>query len=301
MNRRSLFKNLALSAFVSPEFTKIAPKRNFARVAHITDVHVLPFFSAMKGFERCLNHIHGLDVRPDLILNGGDAVMEAHLKSQNAAEKQWKAWHRVLQSENTLPIQHCIGNHDIWSKNDSPEAFADGKKMAADQLQLTKPYYATTTGNWKIIVLDSVQSGGRERWYTARLDEEQMDWLKKELKNTPKEQFVMVMSHVPILAACVFFDGKRLENGSWQVPGAWMHADSRELTELFYDYPNVKLALSGHIHLRDVVQYNGVTYCCNGAVSGAWWAGKYQHTTPGYALVDLFDDGTFNNCYVDYR
>ena len=299
MNRRLLLKSLTLSA-LAPSVLAKSPSPNFVRLAHITDVHILPFFTAMKGFERCLHHIQSLDVKPSLIINGGDSVMEAHLNNANAAERQWKAWHRVLASENQLPMLHTIGNHDIWCPDNSPQSFETGKKMAADQLQMSKNYYSTSLGAWKIIVLDSVQCGGKERWYTARLDDAQMDWLKKELKNTPANQFVAVVSHVPILAACVFFDGKRLDNGTWQVPGAWMHADSREITELFYQYPNVKLALSGHVHLRDLVEYNGVTYCCNGAVSGAWWAGKYQHTAPGYATIDLFDDGTFSNQYAQY-
>ncbi len=68
----------------------------------------------------------------------------------------------------------------------------------------------------------------------------------------------------------------------------------------FNQHKNVKLAVSGHIHLTDRVDYNGVSYCCNGAVSGRWWFGKYQHTEAGYAIIDLYDDGSFTNTYVSY-
>jgi len=47
--------------------------------------------------------------------------------------------------------------------------------------------------------------------------------------------------------------------------------------------------------LRDRIEYNGVTYLCNGAVSGNWWRGAYQECEPGYALLDLYDDGTFEH------
>ncbi len=46
------------------------------------------------------------------------------------------------------------------------------------------------------------------------------------------------------------------------------------------------------------LDYNGVTYLCNGAVCGGWWKGDYQETKPGFALVDLYDDGTFEHQYV---
>ncbi len=46
--------------------------------------------------------------------------------------------------------------------------------------------------------------------------------------------------------------------------------------------------------------YNGVTYISNGAVSGNWWKGKRYATQNGYAMVNLYDDGSFNNEYVTY-
>lgn len=46
---------------------------------------------------------------------------------------------------------------------------------------------------------------------------------------------------------------------------------------VFNQYKNVKLAVSGHIHLTDRVNNNGVSYCCNGAILGRRF-GKYQHT-----------------------
>jgi hypothetical protein len=62
----------------------------------------------------------------------------------------------------------------------------------------------------------------------------------------------------------------------------------------------VKLCLSGHEHLWDRVQYNAVTYVCNGAVCGNWWKGAYHETSEGYGVVDLYADGTFEVEYVRY-
>ena len=92
---------------------------------------------------------------------------------------------------------------------------------------------------------------------------------------------------------------KEKEN-KWEMPGGWMHTDAKQISEVFNQHKNVKLAVSGHIHLTDRVDYNGVSYCCNGAVSGRWWFGKYQHTEAGYAIIDLYDNGSFTNTYVSY-
>jgi 3',5'-cyclic-AMP phosphodiesterase len=110
----------------------------------------------------------------------------------------------------------------------------------------------------------------------------------------------LIVSHIPILSACVFLDGKNFKNGEWRVPETWMHGDAEDLVELFANHANVKLAISGHIHLTDSIEYNQITYCCNGAVSGNWWMGNYKQTKPGYAVIDLFEDGTFENKYLSY-
>ena len=79
-----------------------------------------------------------------------------------------------------------------------------------------------------------------------------------------------------------------------------MHTDCMKLKDLFAKHPNVKLCLSGHLHLLDRVDYNGVTYLCNGAVSGSWWNGRHKDCDEGYAVVDLYDDGSFEQEYVKY-
>ncbi len=305
MHKREFIKLLgssAIAAFlpsVSKAQTTAAAPKKVLTIAHITDAHIMPLISAAKGFEKCLHHIQNSPEPFDLILNTGDSVMEAHQKSVFVARQQWSLFKKVLKSENSLPLLHCIGNHDICCEGDSHYNFTDGKAMALEQLGLAKRYYALDTSFWKIIVLDSVQTKENGEWYTAHIDEEQWDWLEKELATAHKP--VLIASHIPILAACVFFDGNRKDKENWEIPGAWMHTDTRRLNKLFGKYPNVKLAVSGHIHLTDKVEYNNVTYCCNGAVSGRWWKGKNQNTYAGYAKIELFDDGTFKNNYISYN
>jgi 3',5'-cyclic AMP phosphodiesterase CpdA len=72
-----------------------------------------------------------------------------------------------------------------------------------------------------------------------------------------------------------------------------MHVDADAIRKLFERHGNVRLALSGHMHMVDRVDFRGTTYLCNGAVSGGWWAGKYHDFDCCYAVVDLFADGSF--------
>ncbi|WP_338875551.1 metallophosphoesterase [Spirosoma sp. SC4-14] len=306
MNRRDVVRRMGAGlAALSSTSLLAAPaapisKQRVLRIAHLTDVHIQPLVGAAKGFAKSLHHVQDLSEKPDLIMNGGDAIMEAHGRGQDSVRRQWRLYQDVMRNDNALPVLNCIGNHDIWCRKETKACFEDGRKWAMDELQMTSRYYSLDRNGWHIVVLDSVQPKADGSWYTAHLDDEQYHWLEADLKATPSETPILVVSHVPILAACVFFDGQRFADENWNIPARWMHSDTVRLTNLFYRYPNVKAALSGHIHLVDRVDYGGVSYFCNGAVSGAWWFGKYHHTAAGYALVDLYNDGSVENTYMNY-
>lgn len=80
-----------------------------------------------------------------------------------------------------------------------------------------------------------------------------------------------------------------------------MHVDVRRIKDLFSNYPNIKLAISGHVHLVEKTNYLGIDYLCNGAACGAWWKGKYQEFPPLYAIIDLYEDGSFDSQLVHYK
>jgi len=118
------------------------------------------------------------------------------------------------------------------------------------------------------------------------------------LAATRPETPILVVSHIPILAACLFFTNA--DGRAEQVAPARMHTDAGRLKSLFLKHPNVKCCISGHIHLIDRVDYDGVTYLCNGAVCGNWWKGRHQECDEGYTLLDLYDDGTVERTYVTF-
>jgi 3',5'-cyclic AMP phosphodiesterase CpdA len=307
LNRRSFLSALASTLAGSMTVRSANPTRSPKRVlrlAHLTDVHIQPERRAAQGFAQCLTHVQSQPDRPDLILFGGDCIMDSFGQGKDRTRTQWDLWQRVLKSECSLPFHSCIGNHDVWgwgkSSGVSPTETAYGKAWAIDELRLPKRYYAFTRAGWKFIVLDSTHPSENRHGYVGRIDDEQFDWLQTELDKIPREQPVLVLSHIPILAACVFLDGNNEKSGDWVVPGSWMHLDTRRLTALFHKSGRVKACLSGHSHMVDEVSYLGTTYYCNGAVCGNWWNGKYHQFAEGYALIDLYDDGSTSREFVVY-
>lgn len=212
MNRRSLLQTLGLGLgslslpHTGKANTASTSEKPF-RIAHITDVHMMPLIGAAKGFSKCLDHIQSLPQKPDLIFNSGDAIMDAHRGGRAVAEKQWRLWAEVVEKELSIPIVQSLGNHDIWVKNETPQSILDGKKFALDKIQESDFYYSKDLGAWYLISLDSISPNNEGKWYTGKIDEAQMHWLKSELASISPFKPVLIVSHIPILAACIHLPG----------------------------------------------------------------------------------------------
>ena len=280
-----------LSPTLSSSNLILPTESSIIRVAHLTDIHVEDTYLAKHGFASCLHAVNSLPQRPDFIINGGDAIMNAALTfSKEKVKEQWGVFKNIISSENSIPIYHCIGNHDLYGWPMSLSLESESRKIAMSEYGLKKPYYSFTRERWKFIVLDSIRAKKSIPGYYAELDDEQMTWLADELENTPRNIFICIISHVPILAICTLFDGLMAKD-TLTVPDSVMHADSKELASIFYRYPNVRTCLSGHIHMIDHVNYLGVDYYCNGAVSGAWWHGNHHQHPPSFSVMNFHEDG----------
>jgi Icc protein len=297
MGRKEFLKCLGFSSLtmlasrtIGNNQLNLPPTNEPFRVAHLTDIHVESGKASEEGFKACLISVNNLTNKPNIIINGGDAIMnEALTFSQDKINHQWSLFKNILEKNNSLPIHHCIGNHDLCGWPNSISNEKESKDAAINHYDLTNAYYSITYDKWKFIVLDSIRAKSSIPGYYAELDTQQMSWLIKELEVTPKETYICIVSHVPILAVCPLFDSVMASHRN--IPKSVLHADSTELVTLFYKFPNIKACLSGHIHLIDHVNYLGIDYFCNGAVSGAWWKGKHHQFPPSYSIMNFYNDG----------
>jgi Icc protein len=306
MNRRKFLQQSSLSAAVlsvTPSAFAIEKKTKSFKAAFLSDVHVKPTEAAEQGMRKAYRNVNALKPSVDFIINGGDAIMDALNASKDKVQKQWDVWNTVLKDENRLPIHHCIGNHDAWGwQMTDPQVKNDplyDKNWVLQQHSMKERFYSFEHKGWKFIVLDSPQenNGG----YIARLDEPQFTWLENELKQTDVSQHTCIVSHIPIVSFCaaVFYD-KNEANGDWKISRALLHVDSRRITDMFRSYQNIRCCLSGHIHLQDHVEYRGIPYYCNGAVSGDWWNGPFKGFEPAYAVFEFGEKGTVSRTMINY-
>jgi len=296
--------SVGAAAVASPGVALAHPGRGRAvRILHFTDAHVTPGIPRSEPETKRALKL-GLRYDPDLVLQSGDAIYDALYASKADVDAQWAAHQRIYRGIRT-PVAHAVGNHDCWSGPGS-EAHPDGGKVQTlRELGLRSAYYSLRLGDWKLIVLDSIEllGGGA---YVGRLGDEQTAWLERELRTTPRSTHIVLASHIPIQTALPFTDSSlRQADGSFLVPGGWgVHSDTPELNDLFLRHLNVQLALSGHNHVRDDITYNTLRFANGGAVSGNWWDEAdpgYRDTPAGFAIVDLFRDGSSEIRFLSYR
>ncbi len=286
-------------------------RKRLLRVAHLTDFHVQPELAANEGMTACLRHLANQKDKPDLVLTGGDHVMDIFDQARPRAEELTTLFHKIMRDECGIEYRSAIGNHDIWGwgkKKSGTSGDEDkwGKKWSLDLLRLQERYYTLDKGGWRIYVLDSIYPDGDG--YTARLDDDQMGWFQDQLKALPAGMPALVLSHAPIMSIASFEgDGDAMKNKDFKIGGSKVHRDWKQLAAAFRGTharcgagAGVRACISGHLHQVDRVDYNGVSYLCDGAVCGAWWKGKNGECDNGYALLNLYSDGTIEREYVTY-
>ncbi|MCE9620013.1 MAG: metallophosphoesterase [Planctomycetes bacterium] len=319
LNRRSFLATTALAAVMPamgfrslsgqapPVPAPPSPRKKSLRVAHLTDMHIQPELGADRGVAQCLHQTQSLEAKPDLILTGGDGVMDVFEAKAARASDLKKMFTSTFAKECGIPARHTIGNHDIfgWNKKSSGTTGAEsdwGKKYAAEMYGLPNRFYSFDQGGWHFVMLDSVQPQG-EGSYTAFCDDEQTEWLVKDLKGRPAGSPVLVVSHIPIMSLTPITYGKarpqEARGTDYPLSASAMHSDCAALHKLFAAN-GVKLCLSGHMHLLDRCSTDGVTYICDGAVSANWWKGPLQGVSEGFGVIDLYSDGSFEHEYKTY-
>lgn len=312
-SRRQFLRQVAATAactavpMVSPRTIRAADapsgRQRTLRLAHLTDIHIQPQRGAADGLTAALAHLHKLPDPPELLINGGDAIMDALATDRERTDVQWHHWRRVLAEHCPTRIEHCVGNHDVWgwdraASGTTSEEPGWGKARCLEEFGLDRSYHSFEAGGWHFIVLDSIFPDD-ENTYIGQLDEEQWGWLGDELNRVPATTPIAVVSHIPLLSvAMIEFEQHYLERP--RLRRSIVHSDARRIVERFRQHPNVKLCLSGHLHLVERIEYAGVTYLTTGAVSGNWWKGPHFHVAEGYGLLDLYNDGTFDTQYVVY-
>jgi predicted phosphodiesterase len=274
----TLASSLPLSAF--------AGRRRVAKVAYLSDIH-LP---ANREISEKVKSIIQRANRYDFVLFGGDNLMAVDFKKEPEIQTQFEMWNETVVQNLKKPYAAVLGNHDVEMWNPDDQSVLNGKGRTIKLFGMKDRYWSSELNGWNLIGLDTVHKGATG--FIGKVDDEQMNWLDKELTNKTKP--TLILGHIPILSVTALANsGMKPEDGVLKISTASHLANGREVSALFRESGNVKIALGGHTHMIDRCDFGGTAYHCAGAVSGGWWNGKHEGFAPNFVEIELFDDGSF--------
>ncbi|MEE2570686.1 calcineurin-like phosphoesterase family protein [Pseudarthrobacter sp. J64] len=187
------------------------------------------------------------------------------------------------------PARFLPGNHDLDFDATSSEHTFDTFKA-----KLGPEYYSYDAGKAHVVALNTVEFPTKQPAakgdYTGSLDEQQLEWLRNDIAQVPKNQLIVLAAHIPLLD---YADQGSSKHQVAQVKEVYEILEGREV-----------VAFGGHTHsienLREGDSLAGwselfgidalpFTHITAGAISGDWYSGR--QTEEGYPLAYQRDGG----------
>jgi Icc protein len=193
------------------------------RIVQVTDAHlyrdsdgVLAGVPTWKTFRAVLRQIERQHGDFDYLILTGDLAQDEELETYLMLREELGDW---LERCRIIP-----GNHD--DPANLRKAFPD--LFSQDGGPLT---FALSTGDWKIIGLDSHLPGETK----GRVGANQLQWLRDELKMEPSTPTLLFVHHPPVAINVDWLDEIGLDGASG-------------LVNLIAASPQIKVICAGHVH-----------------------------------------------------
>lgn len=260
----------------------------------MTDIHVQPEREASAGLSQALVKAEAL--HPDLIVTGGDLIMDALGQSYGRADSLYQLYDQ-LTANVKVPIYNTLGNHEVFGLYEksgiSPDHPEYGKQMFLNRMDLKQTYYSFDHKGWHFVILDAIGFTDDRRYY-GHIDSLQLEWLAEDLAGAGPEKPIIMSTHIPFVSVV-----PQLVNGSQEPVGkGYIIINSHEVIEVIEPY-NVKLVLQGHLHHLEETAVRDMSFVTAGSVSARWWLGPYEGTEEGFLHVKVYPD-SLDWGYVDY-
>ncbi len=266
------------AVLAAPSLVFAKPKDEFSFI-FLTDTHIQPELDATHGVDLAMQKARG--IKADFAIQGGDHVFDALGVPQERATQLFDLYGNTEQDLG-MKVHHTLGNHDVFgvytASGAAPSDPEYGKKMFADRFGRT--YYGFDHKGVHFIVLDSIGITA-EHHYEAKVDDDQLAWLGKELAAQAAGTPIVVVTHIPLVTAVPSYTipAPQAASGNGFVNGP-------AAIKLFEGH-NVLAVLQGHTHVNERVEWHGVPYITSGAVCGNWWKGTRLGTPEGFTVVTI--------------
>lgn len=181
---------------------------------------------------------------------------------------------RELSSMLNGPARFLPGNHDLdfdaTEREHSTDSFRENLGAA---------YYSYDVGRAHVVATSNLDFPTKEEAakgdYNGSLDERQMEWLRNDIKRTPKDRLIVLAGHVPLLG---FADQGSEKHQVDQVKEIYELLEGREVITLgghTHSVENLRAgdSMAGWEELFGVEELP-FTHITAGAISGDWYSGR---------------------------
>ena len=207
-------------------------------IAQLSDPHVRPQGTLYQDvvdsnamFAAAIDHVNGLDPRPDLVLLSGDLV--------DKGEREEYAMLRQLLATLEVPYLVIPGNHD--GHETFRQAFADHAYLPEGG---PFNYVVADRGTVRIVALDVTLAG----LHHGAVDEAGARWLDTVLSAEPKRPTILMMHQPPFESGVPYLD-------------AYLCRDGRRLAEVVARHGCVERIVCGHVHRFMQLRFGGTILC----------------------------------------
>lgn len=256
--------------------------------AFLTDIHLKPEMDAPRGFQMAIDKVNQLN--PDFVLTGGDLVFDAMRGNKARCDTLFSLYKNMSASFN-MPVYNCIGNHDLFAiYPESPESSGHPDyKYGMFERYFGDTYYSFDHKGWHFIVLNSLDVTADKK-YTGVFNEEEIQWLQKDLAKVDKTIPIVITTHIPMISTYSDVSGREGKSNA---------GNSADIFKMLENH-NLKLILQGHIHWKEYGFVNDkFQYITGGSIAGNGWQGRRHDTKEGFVLLKVKgDDFTWE--YVDH-
>ena len=303
-SRRTFLGTLATAAAVSALPGAVSAQSTTPggfRFVFMPCVHLWRDRRSPDGFRSAMKAVAALDPAPDFILTGGDMCHNLRDQSLTQATEMLDLFAEILGGGFTMPVHHCLGNHDLAAWNDKNAASDPryGKRLTIQKLGIPGPYHSFDHGGWHFVALDYLLERGPGD-FSPEFGPEQLAWLRQDLAKVSGRPTIIV-SHAPIASAVeLFSDRAAVDDKMRGVPFGRVVKDTPALFEAVQG-ANVRAFLSGHLHLVEDLKFNGHRLICSGSVSGHQWGGPRLDTPEGFGVLDCRPDGHLEFRYESHH
>jgi len=240
------------------------------KIIQLTDLHLGREGEDTRGIDVRANFVKALKIiqnyQPDCLVISGDICYRA-------PELPIYEWFFEHLKDYPIPSEVIPGNHDdigMMRQVLDIERDIKGEKL----------YFSRIIDGEPILFLDTAP---------ATMDIVQLDWLREQLKNNPKDLLIF-MHHPPLLCGVPYMDN----NHSFKT--------RKEIREIFFEHPYNLTIFTGHYHVEKTIRTKNleinITPSTFFQINQEMVDFAVDHRRPGFRVIEK--KGAISGHYVVY-